>query len=567
MEDDFEGPFGSIAVAEPEPPLEHLGFTEEEYQTTLKVLRSFEKDPERLTHKTYKDLRGAGIIFTSGITKAYFDGANADEYKANRARKDQRHRAITSLKAKDRKMREKAALRQSRIDARAALILPSSVNFLLEDGKATGKVAEPDLDEEDAAAAEAEFNAIVRAPGSTDYIELTFARKCYVCKFPYTRLHFFYDALCPKCAELNYQKRMQVTDMKGRVCIVTGGRVKIGYQIVLKLLRCGATVIATTRFPNDSARRYAEEEDFDSFKDRLHIYALDLRDLSAVEQFCAHVLASYDRLDVIVNNAAQTVRRPPAYYRHLLEAESKKSEGRSLLIHDAHAADGQKVKSIEGIGSVESISQAMASTGSGDTTATSAALSQLNIIEGDDRNDPNEFPEGLLDVNQQQIDARAKNSWTMRLDEVTTGELVETTAINQLSPFVINSRLKPLLIKSPSADKYVVNVSAMEGKFYRHKSVFHPHTNMAKAGNNMMTRTSGEDYAKDKIYMTSVDTGWITDENPLAKAERRFQTDRWQTPIDEVDAMARVLDPVFRGMVDGEFLFGVFLKDYNVSDW
>src|SRR5580765_4637148 len=74
---------------------------------------------------------------------------------------------------------------------------------------------------------------------------------CYVCKQQYREIHHFYDQLCPTCAALNFFKRTELADLRGRVALLTGGRVKIGYQTGLKLLRSGAQLIVTTRFPRD----------------------------------------------------------------------------------------------------------------------------------------------------------------------------------------------------------------------------------------------------------------------------------------------------------------------------
>ena len=161
---------------------------------------------------------------------------------------------------------------------------------------------------------------------------------------------------------------------------------------------------------------------------------------------------------------------------------------------------------------------------------------------------------------------------------MSTPELAEVLAINTLAPFVINARLQPLLeaaactpppeSTSEAGAAFVVNVSAMEGKFYRYKTPNHPHTNMAKAALNMMTRTSAPDLAAShRIFMTAVDTGWINDENPRERAARTAESHHFQTPIDEVDAAARVLHPVFDGVLTGAPLFGVFLKDYKETEW
>ena len=145
---------------------------------------------------------------------------------------------------------------------------------------------------------------------------------CYVCKQHYRELHHFYDQLCPPCADVQLRASApRPPTSRGRVALLTGGRVKIGYQAGIKLLRAGAHLIVTTRFPRDSAARYAQEPDFEDWGDRLEIYGLDLRHTPSVEAFCRHLLATHDRLDFIVNNACQTVRRPPDFYRHMLERE------------------------------------------------------------------------------------------------------------------------------------------------------------------------------------------------------------------------------------------------------
>src|ERR1017187_8859710 len=155
-----------------------------------------------------------------------------------------------------------------------------------------------------------------------DFHEAVEPQNCYVCKQDYSQIHHFYDQLCSACAELNWRKRSELADLRGRVALLTGGRVKIGYQAGIKLLRCGAQLIVTTRFPRDSAMRYAAEPDFKDWGHRLEIFGLDLRHTPSVEAFCKHVTTKYSRLDFIVNNACQTVRRPPDFYAHMMEREN-----------------------------------------------------------------------------------------------------------------------------------------------------------------------------------------------------------------------------------------------------
>jgi len=174
----------------------------------------------------------------------------------------------------------------------------------------------------------------------------------------------------------------------------------------------------------------------------------------------------------------------------------------------------------------------------------------------------------MLDQDQQQVDLRTINSWRLKLADVSTVELLEVQLVNSIAPFVLTARLKPLMLRHPSRDKHLVNVSAMEGQFNRgHKTDKHPHTNMAKAALNMMTRTSAQDFVADGIHMNSVDTGWVTDEDPVAIAERKVEEHGFHPPLDIVDGAARICDPIFTGINTQEHIWGQFLKDYVSVPW
>jgi NAD(P)-dependent dehydrogenase (short-subunit alcohol dehydrogenase family) len=435
----------------------------------------------------------------------------------------------------------------------------------LGDGSAAWAAAQAELPgpgegPEPGSAGDAPGDAPADASGGAPGVRVEAPRLCYVCKTEFHELHHFYDQMCPPCAALNYDKRDQTADLRGRIALVTGGRVKIGYQAAIKLLRAGAEVIVATRFPRDAARRFAREPDAADFTARLHVYGIDLRHTPSVERWCDHLVATLPRLDALINNACQTVRRPAGWYDHVTAGElddwARLPAAEQAVLERGHAL---------GTGLVRA--------GAGDELRAaglwkSAVLAQVPLLAEDLERGGHSYPAGRLDADLQQVDLRDFNSWRMTLAEVPTAELLEVHLVNAVAPFVLNARLRPLLARGATRDAHVVNVSAMEGQFYRRwKTDKHPHTNMAKAALNMMTRTSAADYVRDGIHMNSVDTGWVTDEDPAVHAKRKTRIHGFHPPLDIVDGAARIVDPVFDGANTGNHLWGLFLKDYKPAPW
>jgi NAD(P)-dependent dehydrogenase (short-subunit alcohol dehydrogenase family) len=351
-------------------------------------------------------------------------------------------------------------------------------------------------------------------------------RRCYVCKELFTEVNSQYYLHCPLCATRDRSNRDACADLSGRRVVITGGRIKIGFHLALKMLRDGAEVIVTTRFPVDSRTRFAAVSDSSVWIDRLTIYGLDLCDVAGLETFLASVQSTWDSLDVVVFNAASTVRRRQSYYAR----EIALNAGAFALPSLGGRLDGLEL-------------------------ANQAAL-------------PSDLPHSPVTVDEtgEVLDLSPTNSWVLKLGDVDRREVLENYLVGGFAPFEMLSAFLPLLEASPNADRHAIVVSAMEGQFAkRTKLANHPHTNMTKAAANMLVRTCADDLATRHIYLNAVDTGWINDENPQPKKER-IRESGFRPPLDVVDGAARIYHPIRAGR-NNKPVWGQFLKDYESVAW
>jgi NAD(P)-dependent dehydrogenase (short-subunit alcohol dehydrogenase family) len=302
------------------------------------------------------------------------------------------------------------------------------------------------------------------------YPKGSFRRVCNICKRRFDGVHHFYHQLCPACGEFNYTKRLASADLTGFVALLTGGRVRIGYQIALRLLRAGATVHVTSRFPNDAALRFSLEQDAPQWRDRLHLYYLEMTDLHSVESFCDQMMTDrvVTRLDILVNNAAQTLTRPSSWTSRMRKLEAVASgqlEDSALqmirlpatsVLEDASRQpdpdfDPAPEPEPELVSEPEPEPEPEPERESGEETAIESERDTRTDRGVSGKNDRH-VPVVPMDESGQPLDLSGINSWSRRLADVSTSELLQTMAANAAAPFILCSRLKPLLAYRATAD-------------------------------------------------------------------------------------------------------------------
>ena len=400
----------------------------------------------------------------------------------------------------------------------------------------------------------------------------TFFTICYICKtkLNFDNIHKFYGNLCIKCGDYNYSFREMKLNFSGRIAIVTGGRVKIGYHIATKLLSYGCKVLITSRFPKDTLLKYKNNPDYDKWKNNLIIYPIDFRIFESTVKFINFIKDNFPHIDIIINNAAQTLRRTAAYYSYLLPIETKNlnEEDEKKIIKTDYISLQKQLNEDK-----KEISNSLISLRNNpnkefkEILPLSVIASQIKIME------EKEQPKIMLlgDDGQPYDFSEGKSSWSLEFDEISLQEFTEVQIINAWTPFYLCSKLKPLMMKSPFKDRYIVNVTSPEGNFIKKRSS-HVHTNMAKAALNMFTFTCAKYLKKDGIYMTCVDTGWITHMKEINKIMDEEINEYYEkvflnVPLDELDGAMRVLHPIIEGIKNKNFLYGILLRNYIKSNW
>ncbi|WP_051541986.1 SDR family oxidoreductase [Clostridium lundense] len=347
--------------------------------------------------------------------------------------------------------------------------------------------------------------------------------KCYVCRKELIEKHNNYHRLCTECGQVNLMERERKEDLSNYIALVTGGRIKIGYYTSLKLIRAGAKVIVTTRFPLNALNTYSREKDFEEWKENLIIYEMNLKKVGEIESFIQYVQSNFPKLDIIINNAAQTIKKSKKYY---VELEAKEEKLRSIYL--------DKCKYPQ-LGCINIMKNPICKFGTKDI---------INLQETEDY-----------------------NSWVAKPEEISLYEFLEVQIINSTAPFMLCTRLKESFKKSNNMNKFIINVSSVEGMFSeKRKSSKHIHTNMAKASLNMLTKSLSKDYAKDRIFIYSVDPGWVSNQFP--KNWNGVCDEKFNAPLTYEDAAARICNPIFK-YLNSERLdeFGVLLKDYKKQEW
>ncbi|KAF2136507.1 uncharacterized protein K452DRAFT_292356 [Aplosporella prunicola CBS 121167] len=381
-------------------------------------------------------------------------------------------------------------------------------------------------------------------------------RLCYICRCKFTVPHSTYLALCEPCGTFNLANSNislpNALDLTGKTALVTGGRVNLGYHTALRLLRCGAKVIVSSRYPRDTSTRYACEADSSAWKNRLKIVGADFRSAKDAFQLVAHVKAFLEgwgesRLYVLVNNAAQTLTDPISKEQSAIQREN-------LLEGDTSASPFM----------VEHTYQARVR---GGITLALDSKTETPLLK-DTVTKPSS---GIIEAPENSLGhCIPKSSWTQSLQEIPYEDVISAHSVNTFVPLILCRELITSMGSTQGTPSesipqgYIVNVSSREGIFEGkpdYKSPHHVHTNMSKAALNMITETEAASaWRKRRVAMTTVDPGYMS---AAPEFEDMYDGKR---PIGWEDGAARVLWPVAVGEREGRAVWGRFLKHFGAVE-
>ncbi|KAK4870695.1 hypothetical protein LT330_005043 [Penicillium expansum] len=402
-------------------------------------------------------------------------------------------------------------------------------------------------------------------------------KRCYICRYRFspTDSHELYPALCRQCGMFNIGclnlSLPEKLDLSGKIALVTGGRINLGYFTTLRLLRCGAKVIVSSRYPADAAVRYSTEPDFSQWEKRLKVVGADFRtanDAFRLVQIVERLLCAWDgetpsdtpqSLDIIINNAAQTLTDPvKGEVRAISREDHLKNHPKAIALlaesenerYTPRVRGGQQATWIPRI--TNNRTQDQIEDASNDQPTNQIATKGLRTTENED-------------------EELSKSSWVQSLHEIPYSDLISAHSVNAFVPLILCRELLPVMGTPPSSSSlspstpagYIINVSSREGILEdtpqsSSKAGHHVHTNMSKAAINMITETEAHAAWKGRrVAMNSVDPGYMSAAPECRTVEG--------CPIGFEDGAGRVLWPIAVGEVEGKVVWGRFLKHFRVG--
>lgn len=397
------------------------------------------------------------------------------------------------------------------------------------------------------------------------------SRRCYICRhllLP-SDAHHLYASLCRPCGTFNLSaSELSVPshlNLFGKTVLVTGGRINLGFHTARRLLRCGANVIVSSRYPRDAELRFSRQHDFDEWSPRLRVVGADFRTAKDAFQLVTTVKRllqewTNSKLDILINNAAQTL------------TDSIKSEVKAITREEDLREEVGKnsISSRRVLDSNHPYEPKVRGGMLASWAGLEGPMTKLEIDNGVSNPDANSSAESKINAKQKGLSGSAeetmgKSSWVQTANEIPYEDIISAFSVNSFVPLILCRELLPLMGNEMSIGTttvrplgYIINVSSREGIFEdgKGKREYHVHTNMSKAAINMITETEAGAAWKRRVAMNSVDPGYMS-------AAPEFQSEGG-CPIGFEDGAARIMWPIAIGeQKDGMIIRGRFLKHFG----